>query len=619
MSWHEGKHFREIPVDLINNDWQNVKGDLNQEQAAIWFTKFLSCNPAAASEFLIGKKFGRLHAIQDIIIRTWFQRDYNLLVAGRGFSKSYTTALFIVLYSIFNPGVKVAICSASFRQAKMLFETIEKFIQNSEGGFLKQCSPGDSSRGTDAWKMKIGTSEITAMPLTEKIRGYRAQLVIVDEYLSVPEKIINEIIRPFMTVKRGNGAEQRQIKEAEQYLIDNGELEEWERTIFTNNKIIALSSATYKFEPLYKNTYLKYLESIHDPAATGVSHSLFRLSYQCAPKDLLDTKMIEEARRTASTQQFDREYNALFTDESGGFYNMQHIQNATIPLGEEPKIKLRGDKNLQYIVSVDPNFSAGSDDADNFALSVFELVPDGSFRATLVHGYALAKSDVKNRSVYFSYILNNFNVVLIILDNAGGGRFLEEYNALMPKDQNIYSVDIDFSDEVLFQKTKSLYNRHSGHIAICQIFNKKNWIRDANDALQGDIQHKKMMFGSRITFSDVDREMNMNYDIGIENIEFKNGPDFSNNSLKQSEFIDHVEMIVENTRKELALIQVKTDAVGNQSFDLPRELRITSGKDRARRDSYTSLLLGNYGRRCYERLMKEEDYEEEVFAGFFIN
>jgi hypothetical protein len=187
------------------------------------------------------------------------------------------------------------------------------------------------------------------------------------------------------------------------------------------------------------------------------------------------------------------------------------------------------------------------------------------------------------------------------------------------KDQNIYSVDIDFSDESLFQKTKGLYNRPTGHIAICQIFNKKNWIRDANDALQGDIQHKKMMFGSRITFSDIDREMNMNYDIGIENIEFKSGPDFSNNALKQSEFIDHVEMIVENTRKELALIQVKTDAVGNQSFDLPRELRITSGKDRARRDSYTSLLLGNYGRRCYERIMKEEDYDEDVFAGFFVN
>jgi hypothetical protein len=638
MGWHDGKHCKIVHPDT-NSDWLQVKGELTQEEAGIWFTKFLAQNPYLALKFLCGSKLAAIHPIQDIIIRTWFQRDYNLLVAGRGFSKSYTAALFVTIYALFNPGVKIIICSASYRQAKMIFETIEKFINAPEAAFIRQCCPNwgkdgargtNPSRGTDRYLMKIGKSEIMATPLTEKIRGYRAQLVIIDEYLSVPEKIVNEIIRPFMTVKRGNGPAQEKIKAAEQVLIDRGEMHEWQRTVFPNNKMIALSSATYKFEPLYKNTYETYLNSIHNLELNGkklenISHSVFRLGYLLAPKGMLELNNIEEARRTLSSPQFDREYNAIFTDESGGFYNMQHILAATAQPGEEPKIRMKGRKNLEYIVAVDPNSSAGSDEADNFAISVIELAGDGSYRGALVHGYATAKSEVKKRVEYMNYIMRNFNVVFVILDNAGGPRFLEEYNSLVKSDEEkIFLADLDFTDEETLRMTRQNYNRQERKIAYAQVFNKKNWIRDANELMQGDIQHQRIIFASSIQFSSEETASAvalMSNVTVLDNkepaeLEFKQMSDVIRGEERRMEHVLHVDEIVKQTSKELALIEVKTDAVGNYTFDLPTQLKGSSGKDRARRDSYTSLLLGNFARHCWKRISEEDD-GGEVFAGFF--
>lgn len=619
MSWDEGCHASNIPRD-IDWEWENVKGDLDQDQALIWFTRFLANNPAAATQFLIGDTFGKLNPIQDIIIRTWFLKDYNLLVAGRGFSKSYTAALFLPLYSLFNPGSKIVLCSASFRQSKMIFETIEKFIENPKGGFLKQCCPKNYvSRGTDRWEMKIGKSVIIATPLTEKIRGLRAHLVVIDEYLSIPERIVSEIIMPFMTVKRGSGQEQKRIQQAEQILVDTGKLQTWEKTVYPSNKMIFLSSATYKFEPLYKNTYLAYLNAIHDPKMKDVNHSVFRLGYKAAPKYLLDEKNIEQARRSLSEAQFDREYNAIFTDESAGFYSMRDILAATVPQGENPKTRMRGLPEFEYIISVDPNFSAGSEEADNFAISVIELAGDGTGRGTLVHAYATAQSQVQKRVEYFQYLMDNFNVAMIILDNAGGPRFIEEYNALTETSKRINLVPLDFTDDETFNATKHHYDRATRSIAFSQVFNKKNWIADANNAMQGDIQHKRILFASSIRFDDsaFSSAVAMTRHVP-DDLEFKQMSDDIQGENRRMEFVEHVDTMVQNTAKELALIHTKVDVMGNLTFDLAAEAKSTKGKNRARRDSYTSLLLGNYARNCYWKMISQPDEEDEVFAGIFL-
>ena len=101
--------------------------------------------------------------------------------------------------------------------------------------------------------MEIGRSRITALPLGdgEKLRGFRFQRMIIDEFLLMPEKIFTEVITPFLAVVE-NPTERQNIHNMESKMIAEGKMTEDERTIWPNNKIIGLSSASYKFEYLYK-------------------------------------------------------------------------------------------------------------------------------------------------------------------------------------------------------------------------------------------------------------------------------------------------------------------------------------------------------------------------------
>lgn len=645
MSWHKGEHCREVDPEVINSDWMDVPGDLTQEEAGVWLSRFLASHPFQSLKFLTG--MANVYPVQDILIRTWFQRDFNLLVAGRGFSKSFTVSLFIILYALFNPGVKIIICSGTYRQAKMIFETIENLINSPKAIFLRQCCPNwgilgkhNPSKGTDRWQMTIGKSVITATPLTLNIRGYRAQVVIVDEFLSVPKKIVDEIIQPFLTVKRGDGEAREKIQQAEQILIDKGEMKEWQRTRFHNNKMIALSSATYKCEPLYQSTYEEYLKAIHDAKITGATHSVVRMGYKMAPGSMMDLNMIEQAQRSISKDQFDREYNAIFTDQSGGYFNIRDIMAATVEVGNEPKVKMFGDKDKEYILSIDPNSSAGSEDADNFAMSVFELEGGGSDAATLVHGFAHPKIQIKKVVEYFHYLMKNFRVVFVIVDNAGGPRFIETYNSLVPPGDHLEFADLDFSDPDSFRVTRANYDPSIKKIVYSQVFNEKGWIRDSNEALQGDLQHKKIRFASPISFDEDAVSVNVNLmatnklpDLAFTD-EFLSGDKEQLNgeiiedeegvkqkvavsSGKRRLHVEHVDLVVSTTAKELAGIQMKTDIMGNSRFELAPEMKSNKGKNRARKDSYSCFLLGNWGRRLYLKLREEEDDDEIFVGGFF--
>ncbi len=67
--------------------------------------------------------------------------------------------------------------------------------------------------------------------------------------------------------------------------------------------------------------------------------------------------------------------------------------------------------------------------------------------------------------------------------------------------------------------------------------------------------------------------------------------------------------LIYQTKKQCALIEVKSTAKGNQTFDLPQHLKRSTSVNRARRDNYTTLMMGNWAIRCYYDMvnLKEDD------------
>ena len=89
---------------------------------------------------------------------------------------------------------------------------------------------------------------------------------------------------------------------------------------------------------------------------------------------------------------------------------------------------------------------------------------------------------------------------------------------------------------------------------------------------------------------------------------------------KMIDFVEHQSDMLELTKVECALIQITTTTQGTQTFDLPPNLRRQSGRDKARKDSYSALVLGNWMVKTYFDIMNFKPREVEItFTPMFIN
>ena len=92
--WNEGAH--PIPFRKSTNDeLDKVKGTLSEAEAQQWFARYCLANPAFMVYLLTRVK---LDPVQDLLLRSFILKDYCLLVAGRGFSKSFVISLFCIIY-----------------------------------------------------------------------------------------------------------------------------------------------------------------------------------------------------------------------------------------------------------------------------------------------------------------------------------------------------------------------------------------------------------------------------------------------------------------------------------------------------------------------------------------
>ena len=187
MSWELGNQKSRNRDRDINKLILEKEGFLDEREAKILLYKFLRENPSFTSELLTGVE---LFPFQHMAIKAMFQTDYFLGIWSRGLSKSFTTGVFAVLDAIMHQGVHIGIISKSFRQAKMIFRKIEEISKTVKASMFAEAITR-VSRGNDEWFMEIGRSRITALPLGdgEKLRGFRFQRMIIDEFLLMPEKI----------------------------------------------------------------------------------------------------------------------------------------------------------------------------------------------------------------------------------------------------------------------------------------------------------------------------------------------------------------------------------------------------------------------------------------------
>ena len=84
------------------------------------------------------------------------------------------------------------------------------------------------------------------------------------------------------------------------------------------------------------------------------------------------------------------------------------------------------------------------------------------------------------------------------------------------------------------------------------------------------------------------------------------------------DLIEHLSDNINSTKGQCALIQVYTSPQGHQTFDFPPELRKCTGPNKARKDSYSAIVLGNWGVKIYNDIMGASKESIQTFEPMFI-
>ena len=540
MAWETGTQKLHREFKDINQLILDKEGYLEETEAKLLLYKFLRENPSFACELFTGVK---LFPFQHMAIKAMMESDYFLGIWSRGMSKSFSTGIFALLDAILHQGVQIGILSKSFRQSKMIFKKIEDLAKSPKATFFSQCITR-VSKMNDEWVMEIGQSSIRALPLGdgEKLRGFRFQRMIIDELLLMPEKIYNEVIMPFLSVV-DNPTERQEVYDLETQLIEKGKMKEEDRRQWPNNKIIGLSSASYKFEYLYK-LYQQYENLIlNENNQDGAHRTIMHFSYDCAPEQLYDQNLIKQSRATMSDSQFEREFGAIFTDDSSGYFKVSKMAECTLADGEGQSVEVIGNPKDEYILAFDPSWSE-SESSDDFAMLLIKLNRDLR-KGTVVHSYALAGANLKTHIRYMAYLLTHFNIVAVVGDYNGGVQFMNSCNeSEIFKNLNLklgtMEAELDKVPdyEKNLRKLKNQYNKSTKNF----VFLRKpssQWIRAANESLQAAFDRKKIFFAGAAMDDEYNNQRKSN--IPIKELKFiNNDPNKSGGvGARMIDFVEH--------------------------------------------------------------------------------
>ena len=84
------------------------------------------------------------------------------------------------------------------------------------------------------------------------------------------------------------------------------------------------------------------------------------------------------------------------------------------------------------------------------------------------------------------------------------------------------------------------------------------------------------------------------------------------------DLIETQDDLIYQTKKQCALVEVKSTARGTQTFDLPQHLKRSESANRARKDNYTTLMLANWAVKSYFDINNFKNENAATFSPFMV-
>lgn len=606
--------------------------DVFEERPELYFTWLMSQPEYFYMACKCILKIQRLDMFQGIILKELWNHKFPMLIASRGGGKSFMLAVYALLRAMFIPKRKILICSAGFRQAKIIFQYAEHLISDSPILTHMLNTDGHISKATDSQELRLGTSTIKAIPMGDgsRIRGIRANDIIADEFDSIPLDVFETVVAGFAAVSASpteNAARIRRKKLAE--MLEVIEPEDDEASI--GNQIIISGTCGYSFKHFaqYHERYRDIIKSRgdseklkrifgNDAPPRGFNHkdfSIIRLPVDLLPEGFMDDAQIARAKATVHNGIYQMEYGAVFSSDSKGFFPRSIIEKCTVKDGQDIRIKdtvipaeeavfkpkLYGDSTKQYIMGIDPAMAT-----DNFAIVILEIHNN---HRRVVYCWTTNEKDykykLKNKLIaqnnYYGYcvrkirsLIRDFNIAYIAIDKDGGGRTILE---CINDEKLMQPGELQLWPMIMPTKVQDTDYYGGLHIIDVVNFSKEEYTSQSNHGMRKDMEEKELLFPlfDAISLAEAD--------IALVT---------SDNHDEETNILE-----IEELKNELCTIVVTSTAVsGRERFDTPEVKTADGKKGRRRKDRYSALLMANMTART---LAMREDIVFDISTGGFAN
>lgn len=569
-------------------------------------------------KYVLGLDMTPLHMS---ILLDMSKRKFPMLLASRGFGKSFGLALYTILQSIFIPGRKVVVAGSGFRQSKLIFEYVEKMWNDSK--ILRSAFSSDDGpkRGTDQYTFKFGQSVSKYIPLGsgDTIRGLRSNLLIIDEFAAVNAEVFEQVLVGFSAVSSDpiNNVKKRAyegfFKKYASTLKSLGlpwTPEETEET--KSNQIIISGTADYQWNHFYRyfENYRRIIKSKGDKRKLksifpeGVpknfkwdQYAVYRIPIDYIPVGFMDLDSVTRSKATVLPHIYGMEYECIFSKDSQGFFPRSKIEEATvshsniIDLGDGPiffKATMSGNPHSRYVYGLD-----AAAESDNLAVVIIEVCNN---HRRVVHCWTTRKDKFREKvktgvvqdQAFISYVCSKirdlmkiFPCAAIAIDAQGGGNHIAE-SLRDPILINTERGERPILEHIDPQKPKDTDGIPGDHILHTIQFANSKWTQEANHILKHDIESKILLF----PFFD-----SAELALASEQDEMKR----QKLGLKTATF-DTLEDVIDNIselKTELSNIVHSRTPNGTERWDTP-EVK-TGGKSvrSLKKDRYSALVMAN--------------------------
>lgn len=565
-----------------------------------------------------------LYPLQGVVLQELWAHKFPMMIGTRGFSKTFLMAIYCILRMLLLPGRKIIVGGAVFRQSKLVFEYMETIWNNAP--LLRDiCGGGETqgpTHGTDVWTFRIGDSVLKAIPIGhsgDKVRGLRANDLLVDEFSSLNRDIFETVLSGFLTVKSNPIESLKLAARNRMQRLLNIQVDDPLNGNLVDNQLIITGTAYYEF-----NHFCDYWKKWRSIIETGgdkkkleqifqsskidwKQFAILRVPVELVPDGFMDSEQITRSRATMDVGTYEMEFGACFSKDSNGFFKRTLIEGATASPDNSIKMiggetilfgaKTIGDIDKKYVISVDP-----ASEIDNFAVTVLELWQE---HRRVVFSWTTNKKDFKERreaglideTEYYSFcarkireLMKVFPCELIAMDSQGGGHAIVE--ALHDKDK-LRQGELPIWP-IIGEKPADTDGEVGLHIIKLVNFADANWTSEANHNLKKDLGDKTLLF----PFNDA-------VDLAMEFA--KHGDDTSIYDTLEDCIYE-----IEEMKNELCSIIITKTPSGRDRWDTPDTKLPGSKKGKLRKDRYSSLLIGNMEARTLQKLVPMPEYNFSV-------